>query len=177
MSEPSSTTQKTVDPGLFSLSQIMHLMRVEFSRAQRYKYELHCMSISVDRLTSLRDLYGYESKETILEQVVTLMQAQTRSCDFLGRLADDRLLLIVPHTGGEGTEALAGRLLTAVRGLQFDGEGKSIQISLSIGSAHNSGGRTLFFDAMLQAAEAAMEEAHAGGGDRHVTRDPSVPVD
>ena len=36
--------------GLFSLSQIQHLMRVEFNRAQRYEYPITCMLIAVDRL-------------------------------------------------------------------------------------------------------------------------------
>ena len=49
------------DPGagVFSLSQIRHLMRVEFGRAQRYGYPLSCLVISVDRLDSLRDLVTY----------------------------------------------------------------------------------------------------------------------
>ena len=76
---------------LFSLTQIQHLMRVEFNRAQRYDYPIVCLMISVDRLGHLRDLYGYEAKEEIIDEVVALLKAQTRSSDFLGRMADDRL--------------------------------------------------------------------------------------
>ncbi len=174
MTEIQPAQEESVDPGLFSLSQIMHLMRIEFSRAQRYRYPLACMIVAIDRLPALRDLYGYDSKEAILAEVVRLIQKQTRGSDFLGRLGDDRLLLLVPHNRMGGVRSLADRLLSAASGLEFDGEGKSIQITLSIGSSHNAEGGTLFFDAMLKSAEGALEEAFTAGGDHYIARDPGA---
>lgn len=161
------------EPGLFSLSQIMHLMRVEFGRAQRYAYPLSVLVIGVDRLGHLRDLYGYESKEAVLDEVARLLQAETRTCDFLGRMADDRLMAVVPHTGAEGLRVLWERLLKGVRGIKFESEGTRIPISISIGAASMSDpSKTLFFDQLLGAAERALEEASAAGGDRAFERDP-----
>jgi two-component system, cell cycle response regulator len=161
------------DPGLFSLSQIMHLMRIEFGRAQRYGYPLSVLVIAVDRLGHLRDLYGYESKEAVLDEVGRLLQTETRTCDFLGRLADDRLLAVVPHTPGEGTRVLAERLLKGVRAIGFESEAKKIAITISIGTATMDDAKTLFFDQLVAAAEAALEEASAAGGDRWTRRDPA----
>jgi len=151
---------------LFTLAQIQHLMRVEFNRAQRYEYPIVCMLIAVDRLGHLRDLYGFDAKEEILEGVVGLLKASTRSSDFLGRMADDRLLAVVPHTDADGARVLAERLLEGARNLSFAADGRGIQVTLSIGSSHNGGGTTLFFDAMLSSAEGALAEASAQGGDR-----------
>ncbi|MCC6409848.1 MAG: GGDEF domain-containing protein [Planctomycetes bacterium] len=162
------------EPNLFSLSQIMHLMRVEFSRAQRYRYPVACLIVSVDRLNQLRDLYGYDAKEAILSEVIELLRTTTRSCDFLGRLSDDRFLAVVPHTPAEGARVLAERLLAATRQLEFQAEGRELKVTCSIGSSHNEGGATLFFDAMLSAAEGALAEAQSGGGDRYVARDPGT---
>ncbi|TDJ65933.1 MAG: GGDEF domain-containing protein [Planctomycetota bacterium] len=160
------------DSSLFSLAQIQHLMRVEFNRAQRYDYPIVCMMIAVDRLGHLRDLYGYEAKEEILSSVVSLLKAETRGSDFLGRMADDRLLAVIPHTPPEGAIVLAGRLLEGVSRIDFSSEGRTIQVTLSIGSSNNEGGETLFFDAMLLAAEDALGEAVAAGGARYLTRSP-----
>jgi diguanylate cyclase (GGDEF)-like protein len=160
------------DPGIFSLSQIMHLMRVEFDRAQRYSYPISCLMIGVDRLTELRDLYGYDSKEAILDEIVRLLQAQTRNCDFLGRLADDRLLAVVPHTTLEGARTLAERLLKSIRELKFESEGRRLRVTASAGGSHNAGGQAMFFDTLLAAAVGALAEASAQGGDRFVQRDP-----
>lgn len=171
---PLDPTPPTSDAesGLFSLSQIMHLMRVEFGRAQRYGYPICCVLLAVDRLSELRDLYGYDSKEAILDEVVKLTKGQVRSCDFLGRLADDRLLIVVPHTPLEGARAMADRLMLGVRGLKFESEGRRLRVTVSVGVTCSSGGDTMFFDALLAAAEGALVEAVRAGGDRISARDP-----
>ena len=162
------------DPGagVFSLSQIRHLMRVEFGRAQRYGYPLSCLVISVDRLDSLRDLYGYEFRESVLEAVIELLQEETRTCDYLGRLMDDRLMAILPHTTSEGAQAGARRILAAARKLSFQPQGAPLRITLSIGISHYEDDNTLFFDSLVEAAEGALAEAARNGGDRFVHRVP-----
>ena len=173
MAELSSAQFHDGDPGLFSLSQIMHLMRIEFGRAPRYHYPRPVVGSGVDRLGHLRDLYGYESKEAVLDEVARLLQAETRTCDFLGRMADDRLMAVVPHTPAPGLDVLSKRLLEGVRAIQFESDGKRIPIAISIGGASTDGGQTLFFDALVGAAERALEEAAAAGGDRFLRRDPA----
>ncbi|HVS18548.1 MAG TPA: GGDEF domain-containing protein [Planctomycetota bacterium] len=161
---------------LFSLAQIMHLLRIEFARAQRYEYPLSCLLIAVDGLGHIRDTYGYEAKQSVLDEVAGALQAETRSCDFLGRLMDDRLLAVVPHTMRDGARVLAERLLAAVRKLRFESGGDRVPITLSIGVTHNGAGSTLFFDALLQAGEGALAESVVAGGDRLSVRDPDPLV-
>jgi len=173
MSEIRSAQFSDADPGLFSLSQIMHLMRTEFGRAQRYRYPLTVLVIGVDRLGSLRDLYGYESKEAVLDEAARLLKAETRTCDFLGRLADDRLMAVAPHTDAAGAEVLCNRLLRGVRNLRFETGGKEIPIRVSIGSASMTDQRTMYFDQLVGAAERALEQASEAGGDRALQRDPA----
>ncbi|HEX6884093.1 MAG TPA: GGDEF domain-containing protein [Planctomycetota bacterium] len=162
------------DPGagVFSLSQIRHLMRVEFGRAQRYGYPLSCLVIGIDRLDALRDLYGYEFRESVLEAVIELLQEETRTCDYLGRLMDDRLMAILPHTTADGAQAGARRILTAARRLSFQPQGARIGVTLSIGVSHYADDNTLFFDSLVEAAEGALLEAAKSGGDRFVHRVP-----
>jgi len=162
------------DPGagVFSLSQIRHLMRVEFGRAQRYGYPLSCLVIGVDRLESLRDLYGYEFRESVLEAVIELLQEETRTCDYLGRLMDDRLMAILPHTTAEGAQVTARRILSAAHGLAFQPQGSALRVTLSVGISNYEDDNTLFFDSLVEAAEGALGEAQRGGGDRFVYRVP-----
>jgi two-component system cell cycle response regulator len=159
-------------PGVFSLSQIRHLMRVEFGRAQRYGYPLSCLVIGIDRLDSLRDVHGYEFRESVLEDVIELLQEETRTCDYLGRLMDDRLMAILPHTTAEGAQSGARRILAAAHELSFQPKGQPIQVTLSIGISHYEDDNTLFFDSLVEAAEGALSEATRGGGDRFVHRVP-----
>ncbi|MEM9801698.1 MAG: GGDEF domain-containing protein [Planctomycetota bacterium] len=170
-------SDRGTDKSLFSLAQIQHLMRVEFNRAQRYGYPISLLMIAVDRLGHLRDMYGYEAKEEIVDAIVDLLKRATRSSDFLGRMADDRLLAVVPHVDAKGLESMCGRLIEEIRRLDFKSDGRTIQISASVGGAHDAfetpGERMLFFDALLHAADEALQEAVAGGGDRVQLIDPS----
>jgi diguanylate cyclase (GGDEF)-like protein len=156
-------------PDLFSLTQIRHLMRVEFSRAQRYGYPLSCLVVSMDGLERLRDEHGYEVVETTLGEITDLLESETRVCDFLGRLSYDQLVAVLPHTGEEGARTSADRLVSRARAC-----GAEHGLTISVGGANFHDENTLFFDALLETAEEAARRAVEQGGDRVVFLDPGV---
>jgi diguanylate cyclase (GGDEF)-like protein len=164
MERPTAQERERDERSLYSLAQIQHLMRVEFHRAQRYRYPVVCMLIGIDRLGHLRDVHGYEVKERVVASVVELLMRATRGSDFLGRTADDRLMAVIPHTPPEGARALAERLVAEVAQRPLAVGGAEIAISLSIGLSHNQLGETMYFDSLLHAAEAALGEAGERGG-------------
>ena len=158
------------EQGLFTPREIRRLMRIEFDRAVRYEYPIVCTLIEVDRLESLHDLYGVESKEAILNSVIDLLRSMTRASDFLGCLRDDRLMVIFPHTSRVVAEKLSTRLLTGSRKLRFDSDGRTLRTTLSIGISYCEEGERISFDEFLKAAEEAVVLAVEGGGDRYVER-------
>jgi len=158
------------DKGLFTPEEIRRLMRVEFDRSQRYEYPIVCMLIEVDRLESLHDLYGVESKEEILNSVIELLRSITRASDFLGYLRDDRLMVTFPHTSRDVAGKLAERLLRGAHKLRFDSDGRTLRTTLSIGISFCEEGERISFDQFQQAAEDAVVFASRGGGDRFVER-------
>lgn len=146
-------------------------MRIEFERAQRYKYPLACFLIAVDRLERLHDLYGMDTRETILRSLGELLRAETRASDLLGVLVDDRLLVMIPHAPRSGSDALAKRLLDGARKLKFVSDGRNVRITLAIGGSHNQTNKPiqrLFYETLLSVAESGLDVALAGGGDRYV---------
>jgi len=152
--------------GLYSVAQIQHLLRIEFARAQRYGYPLTCMLLAVDQLDTLRDRHGYEFKEQVLERLVDLLKRATRSSDFLGRTADDRLALLLPHTPQQGARTLAARLIENSGVLSAELGGDLARVSVSIGLSSLEADGALFHDALYREAELALEEAVAAGGGR-----------
>jgi diguanylate cyclase (GGDEF)-like protein len=165
--------QRTGDetPTLFTLAQIQHLMRVEFSRAQRYGYPVVCLILSIDQLGLARDRFGYEAKEAILQAVIELLHERTRTSDFLGRLPDDRLMIIVPHSGLEGIEIMATRLVERAAELELQ-EAPGQSFTFSIGGSWLTAGETLFFDQLMRTAEECLQEAISSGGGRYIARSP-----
>jgi diguanylate cyclase (GGDEF)-like protein len=158
-------------PEVFSLAQIQHLMRVEFSRAHRYGYPIVCLVAAVDGLGMLRDELGYDVKEAVLDELIELLHAGTRGSDFLGRLPDDRFLIVVPHSVAGKVEILAQRLVADARELAIT-ELDDRRITLSIGGSGMSEGETLFFDDLLLTAQKCQAEASGEGGDRYLFRAP-----
>jgi len=156
---------------LFSQAQIQHLMRVEFDRAQRYRYPLVLLVIGVDRLGQLQDLYGANVKDEIQRGVAGVLRTSTRASDSLGYLVDDKIVVLVPHTPSSGAEVVARRVLEAVRNLRFDCDGRTTRVTVSIGGAHNNRKGQLVFGTLLEVAEAGLRVAREGGGNRYVHSD------
>jgi diguanylate cyclase (GGDEF)-like protein len=157
---------------LYSFAQIQHVLRVEFGRAQRYRYPLVCLMIAIDQLGIVRDEHGYDAKETVFEAVVRLLERATRSSDFVGRTADDRLLAVLPHTNIVGGRQLAQRLLSEAEALDLPGAPGRMKVSLSIGIASNEHEGLVYHDALHTATEHALADAVAAGGGRLVEGRP-----
>lgn len=151
-------------PDILSLAQIQHLMRVEFSRAQRYGYPIVCLVVALDQLGTLRDRLGYEVKESVVDRIIELLHAQTRGSDFIGRLPDDRFMIVVPHSEAENVKVMARRLVAGTRALELP-ELEGERLTLSVGGSWMSQGETLFFDDLLQTAKNCLARVASSGGD------------
>ena len=66
----------------------------------------------------------------------------------------------------------AARIVAKGRALKLPGEKEPAGAALSIGISHYQDDNTLFFDRLVEAAEAALLEATKSGGDRFVHRVP-----
>ncbi len=150
--------------GLFSPEEVARLMESEYQRALRYGYPLALLLIEIDRLESLHDLYGVESKQRIARAVAALLNSATRASDVLGTLREQRLLVLLPHTKPAGALVLARRLLTGCRELEFRGDGRVLRATLSIGLAQRGDEGSL--TSLTEQAEQALRAALTAGGDR-----------
>lgn len=155
-------------PGLFSEQELQRLLRIEFERAQRYRYPLVCLLIAIDRLDRIQDLYGHEFKAELLRAVQSLLRQTVRESDLVGGVIQDRLLVLVTHTPPEGARAMADRLLDGARRLRFQVGPRAVRLTLSIGGAHNQFYSNLFFDTLVEVAEGGLTVAQSAGGDRYV---------
>ncbi|MBK9129967.1 MAG: GGDEF domain-containing protein [Phycisphaerales bacterium] len=148
----------------FSQAQITHLMKTEFSRARRHGIPLSVAVFQVDRLRPLVDLHGSELRDTLRTQIGRLIVESTRSSDFLGSLADDRFVVLMPHTEEASARRVADRLIERFGNLEITVRGQALALGLSAGVASNADTETLFFDTMLSQAEIGLEWAANDGG-------------
>ena len=172
MAALSITSLSASDQGLFTPSELRSLMEKELSRSRRHGYDVVMLSIGVDRLASLGDLYGHDSKDLVLEEVTRLLVSSTRSCDFLGCLLGDRILALFPHTGEAGAKVVANRLVTAARDLEFTAGGPQISITLTVGIAAPRTAEERELEPIVEQAISACQEGQDAGGDRWQLKEP-----
>lgn len=163
MGDPDSIGSFNSEAGLFSYAQILHLLKIEFSRARRYGYPLTCCLFQIDRLENLKDLYGYKVRDKIEESVVSIVHQLTRSSDFLGKIGE-RMIMILPHTDGEGVRVLMERVRQRVKEFSFEVDARPVQVTVSAGIATYQDRNTLFFDSIIKNAETALLQVLNRGG-------------
>lgn len=164
------------EEGLFTTREVLQLMRVEYDRARRYDYPVSMMVIEVDRLEYLHNLYGWESKEEILQSVIKMLRSITRDSDFLGCLQDDRVLAVFPHTDEEIVASVASRLLSSCRNLDFRTDGRLLRATISIGISGSGKDASQSFEDFRRLAQDALAYAVSSGGDRFVRRQSAASV-
>ena len=152
------------ESGLFSYTQILHLLKIEFARARRYQYQLSCVLVEVDRLGNIGDLHGSVVRDQVEDAVGDLLNRHSRSCDFVGRLGE-RFVIVLPHTDRKGAQLLAQRLHDRISGLDVRVDERPIRISASLGVSTLDDEDTIFFDAVLKKAETALQQVTSRGGD------------
>ena len=154
----------TPEQGLFSPEELRSLMEKELSRSRRYGYEMVLISIGVDRIDSLGDIYGHDSKAHVIEEIVRLLTASTRSCDYLGCLMGDKILALFPHTTEIGAKSISNRLIAATRELEFSADGPQVSVTVTVGIAEPDKDRDL--ETLISRATEACREGQDAGGDR-----------
>jgi diguanylate cyclase (GGDEF)-like protein len=168
------TTRFAPTGGLFAPEEMERLLYAELDRAERYEYPLSAVVISVDRLDSLQDMYGSESREEILQALDRFVRRTVRDSDLVGSLADDRMLVLLPHVPPDGARALCDRLQKGAGRLEFQAGRRRLRVTASIGLAHlvpeEAGPWHLLVDTAVDAAE----DAASQGGNRWLERQPGV---
>jgi len=149
---------------MLNYSQILHMLKVEFDRAKRYETPLSCMVLQIDRLETLADIHGFRARQFIFDNVTRMLNVETRSCDFVGRYGDSRIAVILPHTDMAGAETLARRVTDRLADYEFEVDGKPLRVTVSIGIASYFRRSSLFYDAVIKAAENALNDVMAEAG-------------
>ncbi|HEX4777605.1 MAG TPA: diguanylate cyclase [Acidimicrobiia bacterium] len=131
--------------------------------------------VDLDGFKQVNDGFGHRAGDTVLAEVADRFRACIRPADLLARLAGDEFLAILPGAADAREAAdVAQRLLDALH-TPFVIDGRSVEISASIGIArapeHGED-----YETLLQLADAAMYRAKATGRDRFVHAHASTSI-
>ncbi len=143
-----------------------HLVRVvssEMARSIRFRQPLSALLIDIDHFKDVNDTFGHQAGDTVLREVVALIQQKIRSADLLFRWGGEEFVVLAVSTGYRDAETLAEHLRARVTGHRFTGVGP---LTVSIGVAERTGDETA--DAWFKRLDAALFTAKNDGRNRIV---------
>lgn len=106
----------------------------EIARARRAREPLTVLMIEIDEYDDLHEHYGEIAARFVLKKITERVSSSLRATDYLARLGDARLSVLLTGTGEVGASEVAERLRRDIEHFLIDdGRGAVLQVSLSIG--------------------------------------------
>ena len=139
------------------------LSRIDYALAlsQREGVPFALLFLNLDRFKHINDTLGHSMGDRVLIEVAERLLLTLRQVDTIARLGADEYVLLIHQADAAGAEGSARRVLDAMQ-RPFTLDDLSFTVTCSVGiSLHPGDGGTA--DELLQAADAAMNEARESG--------------
>ncbi|GJM22603.1 MAG: hypothetical protein DHS20C15_25180 [Planctomycetota bacterium] len=152
--------------GLPNDRQFSDRCREECSRAERADQPLAVLMIDVDHFGQLNKEFLHDFGDQALREIAAVLRSCLRPTDIAARRGGDEFAVLLPATPLREASEIAQRLRSRVAAHTVEHQGKSCQLSISVGVASwdpRDGGR---FENTLKGADLAMQQAKRQGRDR-----------
>jgi len=121
--------------GLFNRHHFVELMDKALDRSVQAGKAASLAFMRVDRLSSLLASIGIADMDLLLADLAKMLREHFPEQVQLARFSDDAFAALIPDQSPDQTEALLRALLKQVETHLFDADGRTVQITLSIGVA------------------------------------------
>lgn len=158
----------TIDPltGVKNRRSMDQELDLAAANAERYGLPYALVMLDLDHFKQINDVYGHGVGDSVLTDLVALIEHNTRKSDQLFRYGGEEFVLLLPGVDGDSLQAVMSNLQSVLRKhLKYPG-----------GSVTSSFGVALFrhgesIDSWLSRADGALYQAKDAGRDRIVFAD------
>jgi len=145
---------------------IMERLEAETARAIRYDQPLTLILFDVDHMERVNQEHGSDRGDEVLGSVAQVVKDQVRATDIAARYSGEEFLILCPHTDRPSAQFLAERLRRRVSELSFTGDEAEFGVTISVGLVTVDARNEFDVEAILHAAQQALEAAKLGGMNR-----------
>ena len=124
---------------------------------------LTILMVDLDHFKVVNDTHGHLVGDTVLRQIGEVLRHEVRSVDAVARYGGEEFVVVLPETGTHGALVFAERIRVRVQQSVYGEEGKTVQVTVSIGVASFPDQRVTSPDTFLALADAALYRAKADG--------------
>ena len=107
----------------------------EVDLARRSMQPLSVLMLDIDHFKSINDRFGHATGDEVLKIVAAALKNSLRNIDMVFRYGGEEFLVLLANTSREAAQLVGERLRLAVMGLQYVEEGRTLEISISLGCA------------------------------------------
>jgi len=111
------------------------------------------MMIDIDNFKSVNDNLGHMFGDAVLKNIASAIRRTFRSSDIIGRIGGDEFIVFMKNTSIENAEMKARELCSSIK-RTYSGNGKTVQISCSIGISYSKDNED--YDTLFEKADTAM---------------------
>ena len=155
--------------GLFNRRHFEQALAQEVERAARYGAPGAVLLIDLDNFKEVNDSFGHMAGDDLLKGIGGLLRHRMRHTDTLARVGGDEFAVLLPQTGAEQAQIVAGEFVESLGRQTAVLAHQSIRITASVGVALFDG---LGAMDVLAHADLAMYEAKQAGRNRFVLFQP-----
>jgi diguanylate cyclase (GGDEF)-like protein len=119
---------------------------------------------AVDRLAMINEAYGFGVADEVIVTVSERLSASLRDTDLIGRIAGNKLGIVLSSSSESEMSAIAGQLRGVVRSEVISTRRGTVSATISVGAVLLPSSASSGQEAMLRAEE-ALDRARAGGRD------------
>jgi diguanylate cyclase (GGDEF)-like protein/PAS domain S-box-containing protein len=153
--------------GHFNKSRLREAVDQMIAANQRRPSPAAFLSVGVDNMTMINEMYGHEAADTVLIEIGRRLDDCLRVSDLIGRLGGDRFGIILSHCPADGVGAAADKILGSVNSTPVATIRGPVYATVSIGSASFPDHGLTSYDVITR-AESALGDAKRAGRDCHI---------
>ncbi len=151
--------------GLLTRESLYLALEKELQRCGRYRLPVAVLMMDLDRFKLVNDAHGHDIGSRVLAEVGQRIRDSLRARDVSARYGGEEFLTYLSETPAEGGGLTGQRIRDVIRASPFEIQGRSINVTISIGvSAFPDHGRDI--ETLVKRADEALYRAKAEGRDR-----------
>lgn len=161
--------------GLLNRRAAQEALEDELQRSRRLGEPFSVLMIDADHFKSINDLHGHAVGDRALQHLGTLLSAQMRDIDRVGRWGGEEFIVLLPGTPLAQAQEVAERLRERTQSLPPRWQERAVPLTVSLGVSQWAGPSDELA-ALMARADAAMYRAKANGRNRvEVEPPPGAP--
>jgi len=152
---------------VFNRRRFIEVAEAQLALARRHGFPTSILLIDFDRFKEINDQLGHLAGDRVLVEATGILRGSMRDSDTLARFGGEEFIVLLPHTGRQGAQMAAERILAAIRQHPFRVADPRVTVTVSIGGATCETSETSL-ERMTSMADSLMYAAKDAGRDRYL---------